>query len=81
MLEELGQIAQDVMGHSDEENFWYYSIGCVLGNMSSQVFLATSSEYQQWEAEYRQWQEQYKQEMAKMRRTESFQAVAIKYEL
>jgi len=56
----------------DEENSWYYSIGCVLGNMSSQVFPATSSKYQQWEAEYRQLQEQYEQEMAKMRITETF---------
>ncbi|MFL5662810.1 MAG: hypothetical protein ACJ8BW_15880 [Ktedonobacteraceae bacterium] len=39
LLEELCQIAQDVIGYPDEENSWYYSIGCVLGNMSAQVFL------------------------------------------
>jgi hypothetical protein len=53
LVEELCQIAQDVMGYSDKENSWYYNIECVLGNMSSQVFPATSSEYLQWEAEYR----------------------------
>jgi hypothetical protein len=53
LVEELCQTAQDVMGYPDEENSWYYSIGCVLGNMSSQMFPATSSKYQQWETEYR----------------------------
>lgn len=53
LVEELCQTAQDVMGYPDEENSWYCSIGCVLGNMSSQMFPATSSKYQQWEAEYR----------------------------
>ncbi len=77
LLEELCQIAQDAMSYPDEENSWYYSIGCVLGNMSVQVFLATSSEYQHWEAEYRTWQEQYEQEMAKACDTESIQTVAL----
>ena len=67
LLEELCQIAQDVMGYPDEENSWYYSIGCVLGNLSEQVFPATPEEYQQWEAEYRQWQERYEQDIVKAR--------------
>jgi transaldolase len=78
LLEDLCQIVQDVMGYANEENSWYYCIGCVDGNMSAQVFPAMASEYQQWEAENRQWQEQYEQEMTKICRTESFQAVAIK---
>jgi hypothetical protein len=65
LLEELCQIEEDVIGYPDEENSWYYSIGCVLGNLNTQVFPATSEEHQQWEAEYRLWQEQYEQEMAK----------------
>jgi hypothetical protein len=67
LLEELCQIAQDVMGYPDEENSWYYSIGCVLGNLSVQVFPATSEEYQQWEAELRLRQERYEQDIAKAR--------------
>ncbi len=67
LLEELCQIAQDVMGYPDEENSWYYSIGCVLGNLSVQVFPATPEECQQWEAEYRLWQERYEQDIAKAR--------------
>jgi hypothetical protein len=67
LLEELCQIAQDVMGYPNEENPWYYSIGCLLGNMSTQVFPATPEECQRWEAEYRHWQEEYERELAKAR--------------
>ncbi len=77
LLEELRQIAQDVVGYPDEENSWYYSIGCVLGNMSTQVFPATPEECQQWEAEYRHWQEGFEQELAKAPGTESFEAVTF----
>ena len=53
----------DVMGYPDEEISRYYSIGCVLGNLSVQVFPAMPEEHQQWEAEYRQWQERYKRDI------------------
>ncbi len=77
LLEELCQIAQDVMGYPDEENSWYYSIGCVLGNMSLQAFPATPEEYQQWEAEYRQWQERYERDMAQAPDTETVSTTAL----
>jgi hypothetical protein len=77
LLEELRQIALDVTGYPDEQNSWYYSIGCVLGNLSVQVFPATSEEYQQWEDEYRQWRERYEQDMAKARDTEPLDAVPV----
>lgn len=53
----------DVMDYPDEENSWYYSIGCVLGSLSVQVFPAMQEEHQQWEAEYRQWQERHERDM------------------
>lgn len=53
----------DVMGYPEEEISRYYSIGCVLGNLSVQVFPATPEEHQQWEDEYRQWQERYEREI------------------
>jgi hypothetical protein len=59
LLEEVRQIALDVMGSPDEPDSWYYSIGCMLGNMSLQVFTATAHEYAQWEAQYRQWEKEY----------------------
>jgi len=37
LLEEVRQIALDVMGYPDEPDSWFYSIGCVLGDMSLQV--------------------------------------------
>ncbi len=67
LMEELLQIALDVMGYPDEENSWYYSIGCVLGNLSIQVFPVTPEEYQQWEAEYHTWQERFDREQPRTR--------------
>jgi hypothetical protein len=62
LMEELCQTALDLAGYPHEENSWYYSIGCVVGNLSVQVFPATPEEHQQWEAEYRAWQERYDRE-------------------
>jgi hypothetical protein len=64
LLEQLRQIALDLAGYPDETDSWYYSIGCLLGNMSLQVFPATPQEQDAWEAEYRAWREQYEQERA-----------------
>jgi hypothetical protein len=41
LLAELRQIALDLAGYADEVNSWYYSIRCLLGNMSLQAFPAT----------------------------------------
>ena len=78
LLEELRQIALDVMDYPDEENSWYYSIGCVLGNLSVQVFPPTLEECQQWEAEYRLWRERYERDVAKARDTEAL-PIVVKY--
>jgi hypothetical protein len=77
LLEELSEIAQDMMDYPDEENSWYYSIGCMLGNMSGRIFPATSEECQQWEEEYRRWKEEYEQDTAKVRESESVQPIAL----
>lgn len=66
LIEEICQIALDLAGYPHEEDSWYYSIGCVLGNLSVQVFPATPEEHQQWEAEYRFWQERYDRELTGM---------------
>jgi group I intron endonuclease len=62
----LCQIALDLAGYPHEEDSWYYSIGCMLGNLSVRVFPATAEEYQQWEAEYRSCQEWYDIEQTRM---------------
>ncbi len=56
LLEEVRQIALDAIAYPDEPDSWFYSIGCLLGNMSLQVFPATPHEYAHWEAQYRQWE-------------------------
>jgi len=77
LLEEVRQIALDVMGSPDEPDSWYYSIGCMLGNMSLQVFTATAHEYAQWEAQYRQWEKEYELDIAHQCDTEPLDAVPV----
>jgi hypothetical protein len=77
LLEEVRQIALDAMGYPDELDAWFYSIGCLLGNMSLQVFPATTNEYEQWEAQYRQWEQEYGLDTARTRNTEPLDAVFV----
>ncbi len=77
LLEGVRQTALDVMGYPDEPDAWFYSIGCVLGNMSLQLFPASAHEYAHWEAQYRQWEQEYELDMARKRDTEPLDAVPI----
>lgn len=77
LLEEVRQIARDSMAYPDEPDSWFYSIGCLLGNMSLRVFPATAHEYTQWEAQYRQWEQGYGLDMARIRDTEPVDAVPV----
>ena len=77
LLEEVRQIALDAMAYPDEPDAWFYSIGCLLGNMSLQVFPATAHEYKQWEAQYRQWEQEYGLDTARTRDTEPLDAVPV----
>ncbi len=77
LLEELRQIALDLVGYPDEINSWFYTIGCVLGAMSLQVFPATAHECTRWQAEYRQWEQEYEEHIARTRDAQSLHTVSI----
>ena len=71
LIEELRQTALDLLQFPDEQGeCWFYTVGCILGNLSVQLFPATSQERQQWEAEFRMWREKCDRDMAKARETE-----------
>jgi hypothetical protein len=55
LLERLQELQRDSTAFHDEEATWYYSIGCILGELSGQLFPATSQEYAQWETDRRYW--------------------------
>jgi len=59
----------------------YFTVvfGCVLGNLSVQVFPATSEEYQQWEDENRSWSERYERDIAKVQDTETLPSSVVEY--
>jgi hypothetical protein len=44
ILEELRAIAQDLRDHPDDGTSWYYSVGCIVGNLSVTLFPATTQE-------------------------------------
>lgn len=39
----------------EEEDTWYYTVGCILGELSGQLFPATSEEYARWETDRLFW--------------------------
>ncbi len=53
LIEELFDMALDLMSYPDEHDSWYYAIGCLLGDLSIPLFPATDQEWQHWEAEHR----------------------------
>ena len=62
LLAELCAIAQDLRDYPDDGTNWYYSVGCILGNLSALLFPATAQERRQWDAAYRLWQARVSQE-------------------
>ena len=59
----------------DMQDSWYYTIGCILGNLSVQLFPATNQERQAWEAEYRVWHEKCDRDMAMGHGTEQLDLI------
>lgn len=59
LIERLHELARESLEFRDEEGTWYYSIGRLLGELSGQLFPATLTEQQQWEAERQKWLEDH----------------------
>jgi hypothetical protein len=57
LIERLRELARESLEFCDEESTWYYSIGCLLGELSGQLFPASLAERQQWETERQKWLE------------------------
>lgn len=74
LLQEVYDIAQDLMSYPDESDSWYYAIGCLVGGLSIPLFPETDKEWQQWEAEHRALQAQMRRDMARVRETEPLPA-------
>lgn len=75
LIEELRQTALDLLQFPSEEDSWFYTVGCLLGNLSVQLFPATSQERQQWEAEFRMWREKCDRDMAEAGEAEPLEHV------
>ena len=49
----LQEMERETLHFHEEDSTWYYAIGCILGELSGQLFPATGEEYARWEAEDR----------------------------
>jgi hypothetical protein len=55
LLERLQELERNSIEFHEEEDTWYYSLGCILGELSGQLFPATSVESARWETDRRLW--------------------------
>lgn len=51
LIERLQEIERESLYFHEEIDTWYYALGCILGELSGQIFPATTEEYAQWEVE------------------------------
>lgn len=42
LIERLQELERESVEFHEEENTWYYALGCILGELSGQLFPATS---------------------------------------
>jgi len=57
LLKRLREYVADSVMWGDPEGVWYYTVACLLGELSGHLFPLTAQEQQAWEAEYRYWHE------------------------
>jgi hypothetical protein len=77
LIERLQETERDSVEFSSEEGTWYYTLGCLLGEMSGQLFPATSEEYARWEAQNRKLLAEYEQERGQQVETEPVDPLPI----
>lgn len=53
LIERLQELERESVEFHEEENTWYYALGCILGELSGQLFPAASQEYALWETDRR----------------------------
>jgi hypothetical protein len=49
LIERLQELERQSIEFHDEEGTWYYSLGCLLGELSGQLFPVTPQDYALWE--------------------------------
>jgi hypothetical protein len=77
LLERLQELQRESVTFHDEEDTWYYAIGCILGELSGQLFPATSKEYAQWEADRQCLQAEYERTSHQKADTETLKPLPV----
>jgi len=77
LIERLQELERESLYFHEEESTWYYALGCILGELSGQLFPATSEEYAHWEADQRLWTARAEQEARSTHDTEPLDPVPV----
>ena len=77
LMERFQELQRESVTFHDGEATWYYAIGCILGELSGQLFSATSQEYTRWETERQKWLAEYEQTTHQETDTEPLDPVPI----
>lgn len=77
LIERLQELERESLYFHEEESTWYYALGCILGELSGQLFSATSEEYAHWEEDHRLWTARAEQEARRTRDTEPLDPVPV----
>jgi hypothetical protein len=59
LIEYLRELASESVQFHDDEQRWHHAIGCLLGELSSQLFPATPQELHKWETQRQRYLEDY----------------------
>lgn len=77
LLERLQELEREALYFHEEEDTWYYALGCILGELSGPLFPITSQESAQWEAERQDWRAAYKRSRCQESHTEPLAREAL----
>ncbi len=69
-LARVCELVLDLLEFDDDECTWYYTFGCVLGELSGNLFPETLQESQEWETRRQKWREEYARQTAQASETE-----------
>ena len=59
LIERLREWAKDAPGWHDPEGVWFFSVGCLLGEVSGHFFSLSDQERRQWQAEAEAFMNEY----------------------
>jgi hypothetical protein len=77
LIEWLHEFTKDAATWHDPEDVWFFTVGCLLGELSGHLFPATTEECEEWAAERLKFIEEYNQKVAQEHSTEPLPVITL----